>query len=115
MADLAPPRPPVATRHPNVRFRPFRDDADHERLAGLWKASNLHDGIPWLPTAGKLRSEMASRASVDPTRGWLERISVRRPWRRRGLARAITAESLRRLRAAGLSEAMLGVDSENPN
>ncbi len=48
-------------------------------------------------------------------RGWLEHISVRRPWRRRGLARAITAESLRRFRDRGLDEAMLGVDSENPN
>jgi mycothiol synthase len=46
-------------------------------------------------------------------RGWLEHISVRRPWRRRGLARAITAASLRTLRAAGLEEGMLGVDSEN--
>jgi mycothiol synthase len=48
-------------------------------------------------------------------RGWLEHISVRRPWRRRGLARAITAASLVRLREAGLEDAMLGVDSENPN
>ena len=48
-------------------------------------------------------------------RGWLERISVRRPWRRRGLARAITAASIVRLREAGLDDAMLGVDSENPN
>jgi len=48
-------------------------------------------------------------------RGWLERISVRRPWRRRGLARALTAMSLNRLREAGMDEAMLGVDSENPN
>ncbi|MDQ2966631.1 MAG: GNAT family N-acetyltransferase [Chloroflexota bacterium] len=48
-------------------------------------------------------------------RAWLERISVRRPWRRRGLGRAITAASLVRLREAGLDEAMLGVDSENPN
>ena len=48
-------------------------------------------------------------------RGWLEHISVRRPWRRRGLARAITAASLVRLREHGLAEAMLGVDSENPN
>ena len=47
-------------------------------------------------------------------RGWLERISVRRPWRRRGLGRAITAEALRRLRAAGLADAMLGVDAGNP-
>ena len=47
-------------------------------------------------------------------RGWLEHISVRRPWRRRGLGRAMTAESLRRLRAAGMTEALLGVDAENP-
>ena len=31
-------------------------------------------------------------------RGWLERISVRRPWRRRGLGRALTAAALVRLR-----------------
>jgi mycothiol synthase len=47
-------------------------------------------------------------------RVWLEHISVRRPWRRRGLARAITAASLVKARAVGLDEAMLGVDSENP-
>jgi len=49
------------------------------------------------------------------SRGWLEHISVRRPWRRRGLARAITAISLERLREAGMTEGWLGVDSENPN
>jgi mycothiol synthase len=48
-------------------------------------------------------------------RGWLEHISVRRPWRRRGLARALTAASLVKFREAGLEEGMLGVDSENPN
>jgi mycothiol synthase len=47
-------------------------------------------------------------------RGWLDSISVRRPWRRRGLARAMTAEALRRLKAAGMEEAMLGVDADNP-
>jgi len=47
-------------------------------------------------------------------RGWLERISVRRPWRRRGLGRALTAAGLRKLRAVGMDEAMLGVDAENP-
>ena len=47
-------------------------------------------------------------------RGWMEHISVRRPWRRRGLGRAITAEALRRLEVAGMTDAMLGVDAENP-
>jgi mycothiol synthase len=54
-------------------------------------------------------------AKLGVQRGWLEKISVRRPWRRRGLARAITAASLVRLREAGLKDAMLGVDSENAN
>ena len=54
-------------------------------------------------------------ARLGLSRGWLEHISVRRPWRRRGLARAMTAASLVRLREVGMAEAMLGVDSENPN
>jgi mycothiol synthase len=47
-------------------------------------------------------------------RGWLEKISVRRPWRRRGLARALTAAAMIKLRDAGMDEAALGVDAENP-
>jgi mycothiol synthase len=54
-------------------------------------------------------------AQLGVERGWLEHISVRRPWRRRGLARAITAASLVKMRDARLVEGMLGVDSENPN
>ncbi len=53
-------------------------------------------------------------ATMGVRRGWLERISVRRPWRRRGVARALIVDALRRLGAAGMDEAMLGVDSENP-
>ena len=44
----------------------------------------------------------AENERLGVKRGWLERISVRRPWRRRGLGRAITAEALRRLRDAGM-------------
>ncbi len=53
-------------------------------------------------------------AQLGVQRGWLEHISVRRPWRRRGLGRAITAASLHRLREAGLTSAALGVDAGNP-
>ena len=56
----------------------------------------------------------SENAEMGVARGWLEHISVRAPWRRRGLARAMTAESLRRLRDAGMTEAMLGVDADNP-
>ena len=47
--------------------------------------------------------------------GWLDPVYTRRPWRRRGLARALIAESLRRLRARGADRAALGVDMQNPN
>lgn len=47
-------------------------------------------------------------------RGWLDHISVRRPWHRRGLGRAMTAQALRRLREVGMTDAMLGVDADNP-
>ena len=53
-------------------------------------------------------------ATLGVQRGWLEHISVRRPWRRRGVGRAITAEALRVLRDAGMTEGMLGVDADNP-
>jgi mycothiol synthase len=53
-------------------------------------------------------------ASLGVERGWLEKVSVRRPFRRKGLARALVAESLRRFRDAGMTLGMLGVDATNP-
>ncbi|MFO7664047.1 MAG: GNAT family N-acetyltransferase [Chloroflexota bacterium] len=46
-------------------------------------------------------------------RGYTESISVRRPYRRRGLAHAMICESLRVLQAQGMTEAALAVDSQN--
>jgi mycothiol synthase len=51
---------------------------------------------------------------VGVKRGWLEHISVRRPWRKRGLARALIVDSLRMLRDMGMEQAALGVDAQNP-
>lgn len=48
-------------------------------------------------------------------RGWTESISVRRPWRRKGLARALLARSIKMHRDLGMTETALGVDAENPN
>lgn len=47
--------------------------------------------------------------------GWLDSIFTRRPWRRRGLARALIARSLVLLRDRGLTTASLGVDLTNPH
>jgi mycothiol synthase len=46
-------------------------------------------------------------------RGWLDSVFTRRPWRRRGLARAIIARSLVLLRSRGMTSAALGVDGDN--
>ncbi len=42
-------------------------------------------------------------------------ISTARAWRRRGVARALIAASLRELAARGMEEAALSVHTENPN
>lgn len=47
-------------------------------------------------------------------RGWLDSVFTRRPWRRRGLARALISRSLERLRERGMTSAVLGVDADNP-
>ena len=76
----------------------------------LWRVAWDGDQV-----AGMVRSyihpEQNQRLGVQ--RGWVEHISVRRPWRRRGLARALIAASFPLLRARGMTEGALGVDSEN--
>lgn len=46
-------------------------------------------------------------------RGWTEEICVRRPWRKRGLARALITRSLHALRERGMTQAALHVDADN--
>ena len=53
-------------------------------------------------------------AALGVRRGWLEHVSVRRPWRGRGLAKAMCAASFGVLRERGMEEAWLGVDASNP-
>ena len=46
-------------------------------------------------------------------RGYTEHVFVRRPWRKRGLAKALIVRSLQVFKEQGIQEAELGVDSEN--
>jgi ribosomal protein S18 acetylase RimI-like enzyme len=46
--------------------------------------------------------------------GYTEGISVRRPWRKRGLAHALIAKSMRMFKEMGMTQTALGVDTENP-
>jgi len=56
--------------------------------------------------------EMENR-QLERKRGYTEHVFVRRPWRKRGLAKALVVRSLRVLKEQGMQEAELGVDSEN--
>ena len=92
--------------------------ADYERFVtdpiesdrSLWRVAWDGDEI-----AGQVRSfiNAEENARHGRRRGYTEHISVRRPWRRRGLARALIAASVPLLRARGMTEAALGVDAEN--
>lgn len=84
--------------------------AQDELDTGLWVVAWDGDQVAGVVQTWIWASE---NATLGVRRGWLEHISVRRAWRRRGLARAITALALGRLRDAGMDDAMLGVDSEN--
>src|SRR5207253_3082429 len=61
------------------------------------------------------RIKSAQNAALDVKRGWVIAVSVLRQFRRRGLGRAIVAQSLVKLRDAGMTSARLGVDAENPH
>jgi mycothiol synthase len=76
----------------------------------LWRIAWDGDKV-----AGQVRSYISAEenARFGRLRGYTEHISVRRPWRRRGLARALIAASFPLLRARGMTEAALGVDTEN--
>jgi mycothiol synthase len=98
-------------------YRPATD-AEYERFAddpvagdtSLWRIAWDGDEV-----AGQVRSFINDDENERLGRlvGHTESISVRRPWRRRGLARALIAASFPLLRARGMTEAALGVDTQN--
>jgi GNAT superfamily N-acetyltransferase len=65
--------------------------------------------------AGQVRTfiNTAENEKYNRKRGYTEFISVRRPWRKHGLARALIVQSLRLQKEHGMTESALGADSEN--
>jgi mycothiol synthase len=96
---------------------PF-SEADVRRILGdpradpsLWQVAWAGDEV-----AGSVLPAIYpdDNAASGLERGWLDRVSVRQPWRRRGVARALIVAALRELRARGMDQASLGVDTANP-
>ena len=97
--------------------RAERTDADFEGWFAIRELDTDRWQVAWDgdEVAGSVMAFVFGdeNAVLGISRGWLEHISVRREWRRRGLASALIARSLRDLRDQGLEEAALGVDAEN--
>jgi ribosomal protein S18 acetylase RimI-like enzyme len=76
----------------------------------LWQVAFDGDRI-----AGQILNYLGEVESDGSRIGWTEGISVQPEHRRRGLARALLARSIRIIRDAGATCAGLGVDLRNPN
>jgi mycothiol synthase len=86
----------------------IEDDPDID--PSLWRVAWDGDQV-----AGMVRSFILGdeNEGYNRLRGYTEHISVRRPWRKQGLARALIALSLQALKERGMQEAALGVDTQN--
>ena len=88
-----------------------------------WRGRPNHDPALWVVAweGDEIAGTVVNTIYADDNqafgraRGWLDSVFVRRTWRRRGLGAALVARALVRLREAGMNEAMLGVDSDNPS
>jgi mycothiol synthase len=105
----------------------FRDhwggfDHSDEQLQ-RWLSNPANDLSLWLiafdgdeVAGGVINSiDPHQNAAMGIERGWLSSVFTRRPWRRRGLARALIARSLMLHCERGMTSAALGVDAENPS
>jgi mycothiol synthase len=84
---------------------------DPHRDTSLWKVAWAGDVV-----VGQVKPFIndAENAERGTLRGYTEYISTHRDWRNRGIAGSLLAASLRELRDRGMTEAALGVDTNNP-
>ncbi len=123
--ELRPVRPQDHRRIFEADTEAFQDDRDpvvrtDEDFQRWFEAPDL-DTRPWLvawdgnEVAGSAWNVVyrAENERLGHARGFIEHLSVRRPWRRRGLASALLVRSMQAFRDLGLEEARLGADAEN--
>jgi mycothiol synthase len=90
-------------------FQKWMDDPDFD--PNLWVIAFDGDEI----AGASINTIYAdSNRQLGLLQGWLDSVFTRRPWRGRGLARALVARSLTLLKERGMTEAILGVDADNP-
>ena len=90
-----------------ARFEAEPDNADPRFWRVAWDGDHIAGVITTTVPAEENERHRRRRVYVSG-------VSVRRPWRRRGLARALLASSLVGAREAGFTSASLGVDTDSP-
>lgn len=95
--------PPADEDYRNWATNPINDTS-------LWKVTWDGDQVVGMVLSYINHTE---NQEYNRKRGYTEDISVRRPWRKRGLARSLIVQSLYALKERGMLEAALGVDAEN--
>jgi len=98
----------IAEQWTDDRYPGWLADASH--TPRLWQVAWDGDEVAGMVLPRVDEEENRGR---ERKRGYTEHVFVRRPWRARGLAKALLVRSLRVLRDEGMDEAELGVDSEN--
>ncbi len=93
---------------PWEEYEQVMDDPDFD--PSLWRVAWQGDQIAGMVLSFINKDE---NAMYGRKRGYTENICVRRPWRHKGLAKALIAQSLMALKERGMTEAGLGVDAEN--
>ena len=98
----------------------FQDHWEHHStpFEEWWEQKqNAPDFDPTLWFAIRDNGEMAAVVRNDPNRmegGMVGALGVRRPWRGRGLGRALLLHTFGEFHRRGVTRVSLGVDSENP-
>jgi mycothiol synthase len=94
--------------HTFEEFMHWQEGPDFD--PSLWKIAWDGDQI-----AGMVLNfvNKAENAEYGRKRGYTEGISVRRPWRKLGLARSLLVQSIAMFKQMGMDETALGVDAEN--
>lgn len=124
--ELRPLRPEDHRRVFAAEAEAFRDHWEHREWTdedyawafgdpdldtSLWRVAWDGDDIAGVVAAFVYKAE---NEALGLRRGWLERVSVRRPWRARGLASALMTSAMLELRARDIDTATLAVDADNP-
>jgi ribosomal protein S18 acetylase RimI-like enzyme len=124
--ELRPVEPDQVRPIWEEHWEAFRDDWDFQEATAadidrqltqpyldpsLWKVAWVGDQV-----VGQVKSYInpEENAARGYLRGYTENIATHKDWRNRGIAGTLLAMSLQELRDRGMTEAALGVDTNNP-